>query len=525
MGIKMIIDDKRKEFVVEGYVLKEDKLLLVFHKKMGMWFPPGGHINANELPEDALKREIKEETGLDVSVESTLKYSNDFNVEILGMPHHIQVENIKDDHYHIDLVYVCRPMGGKLMKNEESDTIGFFSLDEINSMDKLPDDVRYFSKLILKNDILVKQKLPVLSSLVDGNQVNLSGISLIVVQHLKKNTIGFIELMKKAGFRDMVLIGKPYSMDEEAISEMKKLCTVITPSFADLESLKAVEQAVAQVSNPDRLIGFDLGGYLSRYFEGKDTKHTPICIIEDTKNGIWFDSNVKLGFPLFSVANSYLKSYAENHFVAKAVLRNAEYIIVNGMQQSLNNKNILVLGYGSVGESVARTLKLDSSVAVHDKNYIRLLKGKIDGFTIVDKLTDLGDFDVVVGTTGDFVLNAQHLLNLKNNAILINGSTRKREFDIDSVKGHIKRIEQLNGITKYYFDNDKSVYLVANGYPVNFSGSESVPEYVLDMVFSEIFVLAQTAVRDGASPGFYPMELFYKEEENAIARLWLEKYG
>jgi len=32
------------DFVVSGFITHEDKVLLVNHKKLNLWLPPGGHI-------------------------------------------------------------------------------------------------------------------------------------------------------------------------------------------------------------------------------------------------------------------------------------------------------------------------------------------------------------------------------------------------------------------------------------------------------------------------------------------------
>ncbi len=43
-----------------------DQILLVDHKKAELWLPPGGHVDPGEDPKEAVKREAKEELGVDV---------------------------------------------------------------------------------------------------------------------------------------------------------------------------------------------------------------------------------------------------------------------------------------------------------------------------------------------------------------------------------------------------------------------------------------------------------------------------
>src|SRR5436190_16951651 len=40
-------------------------VVLHLHKRLGIWLQPGGHIHAGEMPWDAARREVFEETGLD----------------------------------------------------------------------------------------------------------------------------------------------------------------------------------------------------------------------------------------------------------------------------------------------------------------------------------------------------------------------------------------------------------------------------------------------------------------------------
>ena len=42
-----------RDFTVATFVVHEGKVLLLWHRKLGMWLPPGGHIEPNELPDEA----------------------------------------------------------------------------------------------------------------------------------------------------------------------------------------------------------------------------------------------------------------------------------------------------------------------------------------------------------------------------------------------------------------------------------------------------------------------------------------
>ena len=48
-------------FVATGYIVRDGKTLLVKHKKLHLWLPPGGHIEEGENPDAALRRELLEE--------------------------------------------------------------------------------------------------------------------------------------------------------------------------------------------------------------------------------------------------------------------------------------------------------------------------------------------------------------------------------------------------------------------------------------------------------------------------------
>jgi len=97
-----------RHFTVAVLVVHAGRVLLHYHRKLGRWLPPGGHIEDNELPDDAALREVLEETG----VRARLIGERGLPVEQprqLVLPAGIQLEKIYTGHEHIDLVYFAVP--------------------------------------------------------------------------------------------------------------------------------------------------------------------------------------------------------------------------------------------------------------------------------------------------------------------------------------------------------------------------------------------------------------------------------
>ncbi len=132
---------KIKHFTATVYVVHRNKVLLHWHKKLKRWLPPGGHIEEGELPDQAAVREVKEETGLSIKLIGT-RPRNFKGVKPLCLPQFVQEEYVID-HYHIDLLYLGKPVSGKLMEGR------WFSLKDLRSK-KIGPDVRYHAKLMLK---------------------------------------------------------------------------------------------------------------------------------------------------------------------------------------------------------------------------------------------------------------------------------------------------------------------------------------------------------------------------------------
>jgi 8-oxo-dGTP pyrophosphatase MutT (NUDIX family) len=105
-------------------------ILLHYHPKLGKWLPPGGHIEDNELPDDAARREVLEETGIHVRLVGPRGLPIDTPQQLV-VPAGIQLEDIYPGHQHIDLVYLAVPEPGQPLEIApnfvDTDQVGWYS--------------------------------------------------------------------------------------------------------------------------------------------------------------------------------------------------------------------------------------------------------------------------------------------------------------------------------------------------------------------------------------------------------------
>ena len=103
-----------RDFTVAVFVIWRDHVVLHWHRKLSRWLPPGGHIERDELPDEAAIREVLEETGLPIRLVGERGLPSDYpgQPRQLIRPQGIQLEDISPGHQHIDLVYFAVPDGG-----------------------------------------------------------------------------------------------------------------------------------------------------------------------------------------------------------------------------------------------------------------------------------------------------------------------------------------------------------------------------------------------------------------------------
>src|SRR5215216_2783672 len=107
------------DFTVAIFVVHEQKVLLVHHRKLNKWLPIGGHIELDEDPEQAALREAKEESGFDVELAGERPPTTEAGTRALIAPRFLDIHRISDTHEHIGLIYWARPKLGTMTLADE----------------------------------------------------------------------------------------------------------------------------------------------------------------------------------------------------------------------------------------------------------------------------------------------------------------------------------------------------------------------------------------------------------------------
>ena len=114
------MQSKFPKVTVDGVVLKDGKVLLVKRKNppfRDKWALPGGFVDYGETTEDAVVREVLEETGLKTQIDSLFGVYSDPQRDPRG--------------HTITVVYLLEVYGGELKSGDDAADVRFFDLDDL----------------------------------------------------------------------------------------------------------------------------------------------------------------------------------------------------------------------------------------------------------------------------------------------------------------------------------------------------------------------------------------------------------
>ncbi|MED1613252.1 NUDIX hydrolase [Bacillus paranthracis] len=123
-------------------VFNEQGQILLQQRRNGIWGVPGGFVELDESTEEAGRREVFEETGIEIG---TLQLISVFS----GKEFFVKLPN-GDEFYPITIAYLCKDIKGGLLKADgiESLSVQFFDFD------KLPENISPFIKKLIEQKLV-----------------------------------------------------------------------------------------------------------------------------------------------------------------------------------------------------------------------------------------------------------------------------------------------------------------------------------------------------------------------------------
>jgi adenosylhomocysteinase len=249
-------------------------------------------------------------------------------------------------------------------------------------------------------------------------------------------------------------------------------------------------------------------------------------VTEETTTGVHrlyqMQKEGKLPFPAINVNDSVTKSKFDNLYGCRESL-------VDGIKRATDvmiaGKIAIVAGYGDVGKGCAQSLRgLGAIICVTEIDPICALQATMEGYRVVTMEEAAGMGDIFVTATGNLnVITHDHMIKMKNNAIVCNIGHFDSEIDIASLRQY--KWENIKPqVDHVIFPSGKRLIVLAEGRLVNLGCGTGHPSFVMSSSFTNQ-VLAQIELHTAVDKYEKKVYVLPKQLDEKVARLHLKKLG
>jgi adenosylhomocysteinase len=252
-----------------------------------------------------------------------------------------------------------------------------------------------------------------------------------------------------------------------------------------------------------------------------------IGVTEETTTGVHrlkeMSAKGTLMFRAINVNDSVTKSKFDNLYGCRESL-------VDGIKRATDvmiaGKVAVVCGYGDVGKGSAQALRaLSAQVWVTEIDPINALQAAMEGYRVVTMDDACDKADIFVTATGNkHVITHEHMLKMKDQAIVCNIGHFDNEIDIASVEKYTWE-EIKPQVDHIIFPDGKRLIMLAKGRLVNLGCATGHPSFVMSSSFANQ-TIAQIELF--SHPDSYDVGKVYvlpKHLDEKVARLHLKKVG
>jgi adenosylhomocysteinase len=357
----------------------------------------------------------------------------------------------------------------------------------------------------------------------------LSGLRIGCCLHITSETANLALALQKGGAQVYLCASNPLSTQDEVAAALVKFFQI--PVFAikgeDKETYYSHILSVLE-EKPNFTVDDGADLVTTLHTKREDLLGETRGGTEETTTGVIRLRSMArdgvLKYPIIAVNDARSKYLFDNRY-------GTGQSTIDGILRATNvllaGKKFVVFGYGWCGRGVAMRAKgMGAQVIVCEVDPFKALEAVMDGFQVMHSLEAAKVGDIFVTVTGNkSVLREEHFKLMKDGAILANSGHFNVEIDIETLEGMAKEKRQIRPlVTEYVLENDRRLYLLADGRLVNLSAAEGHPSAVMDMSFATQALCLEYLSQNASSlePAVHDVP---PQIEETIARLKLASLG
>ncbi|MDF1757669.1 MAG: adenosylhomocysteinase [Legionellaceae bacterium] len=363
-----------------------------------------------------------------------------------------------------------------------------------------------------------------------GGQKPLKGARIAGCLHMTIQTAVLIETLTNLGAEVRWSSCNIFSTQDHAAAAMAEAGI---PVFAwkgetDSEYEWCVEQTIQGPNGWVPNLILDDGGDLTKMIHDN---HPEILkgikgVSEETTTGVArlyeMAKKGQLHTPAINVNDSVTKSKFDNLYGCRESLLDG---IKRATDVMIAGKIAVIIGFGDVGKGCAQALRgQGATVYIAEIDPICALQASMEGYRVVT-LDDVADTaDIIVTATGNFhVVSHEHMLKMKNQAILCNIGHFDSEIDIESMRQY--EWENIKPqVDHVILPDGRRIIVLAEGRLVNLGCATGHPSFVMSASFTNQ-VLAQIELYLNSSNYENKVYVLPKSLDEKVARLHLGRIG
>jgi adenosylhomocysteinase len=233
--------------------------------------------------------------------------------------------------------------------------------------------------------------------------------------------------------------------------------------------------------------------------------------------------NDELLVPAINVNDSVTKSKFDNLYGCRESLADG---LKRATDVMIAGKVVVVCGYGDVGKGCAKSMRAyGARVIITEIDPICALQASMEGFEVKTVEDTLDEGNIFVTATGNRdIIRLDHMLKMKDQAIVCNIGHFDNEIQVDSLNG-MKGVDKINikpQVDKYVFPDGHAIFLLAEGRLVNLGCATGHPSFVMSNSFSNQTLAQIDLWKNNYKIGVYRLPKYLDEE---VARLHLDQLG